>query len=445
MNGAVTIYDTTLRDGARARAISFSVEDKLKIAAAARRVRRALHRGRLAGLERQGRRVLPPRPLGPAEAGAGRRVRLDAARGHRPARRTARSRCCWTPSTPVVTIVGKSWDLHVHHVLETTLDENLAMIGDTRALSEGAGPAGVLRRRALLRRLQGQPRLRAGVRRGRAGSRRRCSSCCARRTAGRMPWEVEEIVRATRERYLARDDRARPRSASTRTTTRAWRWRTRWPRCGRARRRCRARSTASASGWATATCAPLIPNLQLKLGVRCLDDDQLARLTELSRFASETANLAPNPRQPYVGASAFAHKGGIHVAAVLKVEHSYQHIDPTLVGNERRVLVSELSGRGNLVYKAQEFGVDASKEEVAAGAGPGQGAGEPRLLLRGRGGVGRADAAPAQAGLPPAVRADRLHGRGGAPAGPRHLRRGQRQGARWATRSCTRRPRATAR
>jgi 2-isopropylmalate synthase len=108
----------------------------------------------------------------------------------------------------------------------------------------------------------------------------------------------------------------------------------------------------------------VIPNLQLKLGVRCLEDEQLARLTELSRFASEAANLAPNPRQPYVGASAFAHKGGIHVAAVMKVEHSYQHIDPTLVGNERRVLVSELSGRGNLIYKAQEFGVDASKEEV---------------------------------------------------------------------------------
>jgi 2-isopropylmalate synthase len=95
-----------------------------------------------------------------------------------------------------------------------------------------------------------------------------------------------------------------------------------------------------------------------------VDDEQLKTLSELARFASETANLAPNPRQPYVGASAFAHKGGIHVAAVMKVEHSYQHIDPTRVGNERRVLVSELSGRGNLVYKALEFGVDASKEEV---------------------------------------------------------------------------------
>jgi 2-isopropylmalate synthase len=108
----------------------------------------------------------------------------------------------------------------------------------------------------------------------------------------------------------------------------------------------------------------LIPNLQLKMGLQCLSEESLRRLTELSRFVSETANLAPDPRQPYVGASAFAHKGGIHVAAILKAEESYQHIDPALVGNQKRVLVSELSGRGNLVYKAREYGLDASREEV---------------------------------------------------------------------------------
>jgi len=90
----------------------------------------------------------------------------------------------------------------------------------------------------------------------------------------------------------------------------------------------------------------------------------LRRLSELSHFVDETANMAPNPRLPFVGASAFAHKGGIHVAAIMKVESSYQHIDPTRVGNRKRVLVSELSGRGNLVYKAREFGLDASREDV---------------------------------------------------------------------------------
>ena len=76
--------------------------------------------------------------------------------------------------------------------------------------------------------------------------------------------------------------------------------------------------------------------------------------------------MAPNPRLPFVGSSAFAHKGGIHVAAMLKVEASYQHIDPILVGNHKRVLVSELSGRGNLLYKAREFGLDATREDVQA-------------------------------------------------------------------------------
>lgn len=76
------------------------------------------------------------------------------------------------------------------------------------------------------------------------------------------------------------------------------------------------------------------------------------------------ANIAPNIRAPYVGQAAFAHKGGIHVAAILKLEESYQHIDPTLVGNQKRVLVSELSGRGNIAFKAQEYGLDASKDEV---------------------------------------------------------------------------------
>jgi 2-isopropylmalate synthase len=94
-------------------------------------------------------------------------------------------------------------------------------------------------------------------------------------------------------------------------------------------------------------------------------DAQLRRLTELSRFVSEVANMAPNPQLPYVGSAAFAHKGGIHVAAILKVEASYQHVDPARVGNEKRVLVSDLSGRGNIVYKVKQFGLDADKEQVA--------------------------------------------------------------------------------
>jgi 2-isopropylmalate synthase len=108
----------------------------------------------------------------------------------------------------------------------------------------------------------------------------------------------------------------------------------------------------------------VIPDLQLKMGYQCVSNEQLASLTALSRYVDELANMTPNTHQPFVGHSAFAHKGGIHVAAMLKVEESYQHMNPKLVGNEKRAVVSELSGRGNILYKAAEFGLDTSREEA---------------------------------------------------------------------------------
>ena len=107
-----------------------------------------------------------------------------------------------------------------------------------------------------------------------------------------------------------------------------------------------------------------LANLRLKMGDECISDERLRGLTELSRYVFEVANLAQDIRHPYVGQSAFAHKGGIHVAAILKLEESYQHIDPARVGNQKRVLVSELSGRGNVAYKAKAFGLDADSAEV---------------------------------------------------------------------------------
>jgi len=108
----------------------------------------------------------------------------------------------------------------------------------------------------------------------------------------------------------------------------------------------------------------VIANLELKLGMQCLPEGNLTKLTELSHFVSEVTNLAPDEHLAYVGKSAFAHKGGIHVAAIRRSEQSYQHIEPALVGNQLRVVVSELSGRGNLLSKAEEYGLDIN-------AGPG--------------------------------------------------------------------------
>ncbi|MFN3535376.1 MAG: citramalate synthase [Desulfatiglandales bacterium] len=107
----------------------------------------------------------------------------------------------------------------------------------------------------------------------------------------------------------------------------------------------------------------LIGVLQLKMGYRCIDDENLTRLTALSHFVSEVANLVPSKKLPFVGRSAFAHKGGVHVSAVLKNPAAYEHIPPEKVGNQRRVLVSDLSGRGNVLYKAKELGIDLRDRE----------------------------------------------------------------------------------
>ncbi len=109
-------------------------------------------------------------------------------------------------------------------------------------------------------------------------------------------------------------------------------------------------------------CA-VIPDLEIKMGLRCLPDGSLSRMYELSHFVSEVANLAPNEHMAYVGRSAFAHKGGVHVHAIRRVARSYNHIDPHLVGNQMRVVVSELSGRANLLSKAEEYGVEIGNGE----------------------------------------------------------------------------------
>ena len=112
-----------------------------------------------------------------------------------------------------------------------------------------------------------------------------------------------------------------------------------------------------------ANLVSILPDLELKMGLSCLPPGRLEKLTEVSNFVTELANLVPDQRQPFVGMSAFAHKGGMHVNAVVKVERSYQHIDPTLVGNQKRILVSELSGKDNIAVKRVEFGLDGLDRE----------------------------------------------------------------------------------
>ena len=112
-----------------------------------------------------------------------------------------------------------------------------------------------------------------------------------------------------------------------------------------------------------ANLCSLIPNLQAKLGFTCISDDQLGQLTETSRFVSEVVNLAPDDHAPFVGLSAFAHKGGIHVSAVERNPLTYEHIQPEQVGNRRRIVISDQAGLSNILAKARSFGIELNKQD----------------------------------------------------------------------------------
>jgi 2-isopropylmalate synthase len=173
---------------------------------------------------------------------------------------------------------------------------------------------------------------------------------------GTMPWEITEIVRTVRQQVTlplgihAHND-GECGVANSLTAVREGALQVQGTingigeRCG------------------NANLCSIIPNLELKLGQPCLLEGQLENLYEVSHFVSEVANLTPDEHLPYVGMYAFAHKGGVHVAAMRRSEQSYQHVDPLFVGNQMRVIVSELSGRGNLLSKAEEYGISITNGE----------------------------------------------------------------------------------
>jgi 2-isopropylmalate synthase len=398
----VYIYDTTLRDGAQGEGVSFSLEGKLKVAQRLDELGIPYVEGGWPGSNAKDAeffrraRTLPLKQARLAAFGSTRRARI-------PCEADPQVQMLLDAQTPVVTIVGKTWDLHVRHVLETTLEENLAMIGDTVRYCKAQGRQVFYDAEHYFDGYKANPDYALATVRAACQAGADCVILCET-NGGALPWEVEEIVRATGQHLESRGHgqetgpsggQETGPSGGQETDPSGRHGQETGPSGGQetgpsgfsalgihthddaglavanalaaVRAGCvQVQGTVNGYGERVGNCnlCTLIPDLQLKLGIECLSAENLRRLTELSRFVSETANLAPNPRQPYVGASAFAHKGGIHVAAILKVAESYQHVDPGLVGNEKRVLVSELAGRGNLVYKAQEFGLDTNQAEV---------------------------------------------------------------------------------
>jgi 2-isopropylmalate synthase len=354
---SIDIYDTTLRDGMQREGISLSVDDKLKVAQRLDDFGVAYIEGgwpgsnpkdaeffqRCQNLQLQQAKI--------AAFGATRRkdTRPEA---------DANLQALVEANTPVVTLVGKTWDLHVYDVLETSLEENLGMIRDSTAYLKGLGKEVIYDAEHFFDGYRTNPEyalqtLQAAVDGG-ADLVVLCDT-----NGGSLPWDVEETVRMVASRVNV------PLGIHTHDDG----------GCGTANSLAAVRAGAvhvqgTINGYGervgNANLCEIIPNLELKLGVQCIPSGNLDGLTTLSHFVAEVANLPHDRHYPFVGESAFAHKGGIHVAAVLKNEDSYQHIDPTLIGNRRRTVVSELSGRGNILDKSRQYGLDVDNEQARA-------------------------------------------------------------------------------
>jgi 2-isopropylmalate synthase len=346
------LYDTTLRDGTQREGLSLSVDDKVKIA------RR---------LDELGIHYLEGGWPGsnPKDAEFFRRIRKERL-GHAQIAafgmtRRANGRCEDDPSlaalleaeTPVVTIVGKSSTLHVERVLETSRDENLRMISETVGYFRRLGREVIYDAEHFFDGYRLDADYALATLRAAAGAGADCIVLCDT-NGGELPEVVEQRVRDVRAQ-LGTPLGIHPHNDSGLAVANA---------LAAVRAGCvHIQGTINGYGerCGNLDLIPLIATLQLKLGCPVLPPEQLRRLREVALFVAAVANLNPDAHAPYVGASAFAHKGGIHVAAVAKLPESYQHIDPALVGNEMRVVVSELSGRQNIRLRADALGLAPGK------------------------------------------------------------------------------------
>jgi 2-isopropylmalate synthase len=345
---SILVYDTTLRDGSQGEKINFSAEDKIRIAQRLDSVGIHYIEGGWPGSNPKDVQFFELARRVPFK-----HTRLTAFGSTRKpntaANKDANIIALLRSETPAVTIFGKSWDLHVKQVLGTTLKENLAMIHDSVAHLVSQDREVVYDAEHFFDGYKDNPgyamkSIEAAV----SGGAEWIVLCDT--NGGTLPFEIKEImericshipvkvgIHTHNDSGLAVAntlEAVRAGAVMVQGTINGY-----GERCG------------------NADLTTVIPNLQLKMGKSCMTKRNLGRLTELSRYVSEVANMTPFNGRPFVGKSAFAHKGGIHVNAIMKTPKAYEHMGPEAVGNERRVLVSDLSGKSNIDYKAREMGI----------------------------------------------------------------------------------------
>jgi len=351
----ILLYDTTLRDGTQREDISLSCDDKLAIAQR---------------LDNLGIHYIEAGWPGsnPKDAEFFQRVKQLGLKQAKitafGATRRKNSRCdqdknlaaLITAGTPAVALVGKSWDFQVEKILDTTLEENLAMIGESVAYMKSHGFEVIFDAEHFFDGYKANAAYAIAALKAASDNGADFLALCDT-NGGSLPWEIETIVREVAAQLPT------PLSIHVHNDS----------GCAVANSLAAVRGgcvqvQGTINGYGervgNADLTSIIPGLQLKMGYEVVSAEQLQSLTSVSRYVAEIANLKHDRHQPYTGESAFAHKGGIHAAAVLKAANSYQHIEPEWVGNATRTVVSELSGRGNLITLAQQRGLEISPEEA---------------------------------------------------------------------------------
>ncbi|MGA3266745.1 MAG: citramalate synthase [Verrucomicrobiota bacterium] len=347
MKPQVEIYDTTLRDGSQGEGVNFSVADKLRIAEKLDAFGVHYIEGGWPGSN--------PKDIeffSEARKKKFKNAQLAAFGSTRkkgvPVEQDDQVRLLIEAGTPVVTIFGKTSMLHVKEVLRCTPEENLAMIGDTVHFLKDHGKYVIYDAEHCFDGYKLDPEYAVATWQAAEKAGADIIVLCDT-NGGCLPGEIAEITKTAIGKLNCRvgihtHDDIGLGVANALAALEAGAM--------------QVQGTINGYGERTGNCnlTSVIPCLALKLKKTSVPDKSLPKLKELSQFVDEIANLRHNPRQPWVGSSAFAHKGGAHVNAVQKVSASYEHIDPALVGNYRTVLVSDLSGRSNIVMKAQELG-----------------------------------------------------------------------------------------
>ncbi|HHX38739.1 MAG TPA: citramalate synthase [Armatimonadetes bacterium] len=349
----IKTYDTTLRDGAQAEGISFSLEDKLKIAARLDRFGVDYIEGGwpysnpkdITFFERI--RETPLKHARVAAFGSTRRARFAA-------EEDPNLRMLVASRAPVITIFGKSWDLHVIEALRVTREQNLEMIADSVRFLKAHAEEVIYDAEHFFDGYRSDPQYALATLSAAAEAGADCLVLCDT-NGGSLPNQVAEAIQAVRDHvrvpigiHAHNDSETAVANSIVAVQFGA----------------VHVQGTMNGIGerCGNANLCSVIPSLELKLGLETIGRERLRELTEVSHFIDEVANMTPNDRQPFVGRSAFAHKGGVHADAVLKLGSTYEHLTPESVGNKRKILVSELAGGSSVRHKAEQFGVDLTKD-----------------------------------------------------------------------------------